>query len=363
MVQEEKKPRFTWQQKRMALWRQLRPHRTLLWGLSVLGALSAVANGVIPYIMGKFFDSLVIPYEVVLQGVNVYAWAALLTSWMLAQFFANGLDWFIDRNRRTLTTSLEAGIQARAFTHLLTLPVAYHKHHRTGEITDLVSKAGWMLGSLAGNVISLAPRFLTIVIGIAISFTIKSFLAWLLLGGVVLYLVVLVRVLPKTARYQEEGFRIWNRAYGDGADAYANVQTVKQAGAEQYEEKRIMIGFFERAVPIWNRMEQAWNNLNFSQRVIVALTQGVILLISVFLVGEGSMTVGDLIAFNAYAGMILGPFVSLGHEWQTIQNGLTAVARSETIFGAESEVYVPAGGGGFSRIPGPREFQNRQFCF
>lgn len=363
-IEKQEKVKFTWQQKKTALLRQLRPYTKLIFSLSVLGVLSAIANGVVPYITGSFFDALISPNVVLIGRIGSFpAWLVILAAWALVQTLANSISWFIDRKSRRLTTELEAGIQARSFAHLLTLPVSFHKHHRAGEITDVVSKAGWMLGSLTSNVINLAPQFLTIVVGVAISFAIHPALAWVLLAGVFLYVFILLLILPSTARYQEEGFKVWNRAYGDGADAYANVQTVKQAGAELYEEKRILVGFYEKAVPLWYRMERAWSNLNFSQRITVTLTQGAILLYSVFLVGNGSITIGELIAFNAYAGMIMGPFVSLGHQWQTIQNGLVAVARSEVIFASASEEYEPANAIQLTDIRGDVEFKNVQFSY
>ncbi|MDO8623756.1 MAG: ABC transporter ATP-binding protein [bacterium] len=361
---EEKKPKFTWQQKRIALWRQLAPYRTLLISLSVAEIIAALANGVVPYITGKFFDTLVTPYAISLPEFGSYpAWLVLLVLWAVIQLIANGISWAIDRSTRQLTTKLEAGVQANAFAHLLTLPVSFHKKQRTGEITDNVSKAGWMLGSLVNTILSLAPQFLTVVVGVAISFAIRPSLAFVLLSGVLVYIAFLFRVLPTTSRYQEEGFKIWNRAYGDAQDAYTNVQTVKQAGAEEYERKRIIGGFFEQAVPLWYRMERAWSNLNFSQRIIVTLTQGAIFLYSVYLIGEGAITIGDLIAFNAYAGMIMGPFVSLGHQWQTVQNGLVALARAELIFGTASETYEPVGSVRLPDLKGAVVFRDVHFAY
>ena len=363
-TETKEKPKFTWEQKKKALLRQLRPHRGILTTLTVLGIISAVANGVVPYITGKFLDTLITPttFPVPLLG-TIPAWTVLLTLWAVIQIFANGISWFIDRKSRRLTTELEAGIQSRAFITLLTLPIAFHKHNRAGEITDTVSKVGWMLSGLTDTIISLVPQFLTVAIGIGISFALRPSLAFVLLGGVAVYLLVLLRVLPSTAHYQEEGLRVWNRAYGDAADAYANVQTVKQAGAELYEEKRISSGFYEKAVPLWYRMERAWGNLNFSQRIIITLTQGAIFIFSVFLISEGKLTIGELIAFNAYAGMIIGPFVSLGRQWQTVQNGFIAVARIELIFGAEPEAYEPENAVSLPEVRGDVSFENVYFSY
>ncbi len=363
-TETKERPRFTWTEKRKALWRQLRPYRGLLIFLGATEIIAALANGVVPYITGKFFDTLISPYSITLSNLGSYpAWLVLLTLWALIQLIANSISWAIDRSTRQLTTKLEAGLQAAAFAHLLTLPISFHKKQRVGEITDNVSKAGWMLGSLVNTVLSVAPQFLTVVVGVAISFAIRPSLAFVLLGGVLVYIAFLIRVLPATSRYQEEGFRIWNRAYGDAQDTYTNVQTVKQAGAEEYERTRIYSGFFDRAVPLWYRMERAWSNLNFSQRIIVTLTQGVIFLYSVYLIGQGTITIGDLIAFNAYAGMIMGPFVSLGHQWQTVQNGLVALARAEVIFGTSSEAYEPPAAMRLPHLTGKVTFEDVHFSY
>jgi len=358
------RPKFTWAEKKAALARQLRPYRSLLVTLGIVEVFAAVANGVVPYLTGKFFDALITPHAIALPGFGAYpAWAVLLGAWILIQLLANLTSFASDRYERHLTTEVEAGVQARAFVHLLTLPVSFHKKHRTGEIVDNLSRAGWMLGSMISTILSIAPQFLTIVIGVGISFAIYPRLALVLLAGIAVYLVVLLRVLPQTSHFQEEGFRIWNRAFGDAQDAYANVSTVKHAGAEAYEGKRIMSAFYEKAVPLWYRMERAWSNLNFSQRIIVTATQGAILLYSVFLIAGHQITIGDLIAFNAYAAMIIGPFVSLGRQWQTVQNGLTAVARVELIFGTAPEAYEPPEAIALPDVKGNVSFEDVHFSY
>lgn len=361
---EEKRPKFTTKQKWTALRRQLFPYRRTIYFLSAAGFLSAIGNGVIPYITGKFLDTLITPENITVPALGtIPLWVVLLGAWTLIQLANSVLGWYTDLKNRRLETELEASVVSRGFSHLLTLPISFHKENRVGEITDNLSKTSWMLGRVVNTVTSLAPQFLTIAIGIVISFLINPLLAWVLLLGVAVYIVVLVRILPTTAKYQEEGFKMWSKTYGDASDAYANFQTVKQAGAEEFERTRIMAGFRDNAVPLWYRIEMAWGNLNFSQRIIVTLTQFTVFLLSVFLIADGKITIGELIAFNAYGGMILGPFVSLGGQWQTIQNGLTAVTRSELIFAAESEPYALEHAQSLKDVEGGIRFENVHFSY
>jgi len=343
MVERETEQKtYSWEEKRAAVMRQLWPYRATIVALSLFGIITALGNSVVPYVTGRFLDALITPQTFFLSAIGrVPLWEALLAAWFALQVLTNSLGWVSDRIGRKFNTEIQAGLQARAFSHLLTLPLQFHKTHRSGEISDIVNRAGFMLESMTNTILSLAPQFLTIIIGVVISFAIQPRLALVLLAGLVLYLLVLLRVLPSMAEKQEEGNKAWNRAYGDAYEAYANIQTVKQSGAERYEFERIQNSYYRTAIPLWFRIERVWSNISISQRLVVTLTQGAIFLYSVYLIQGGQLTIGELIAFNSYAGMIIGPFVSLGSQWQTIQNGLIAVARAELVFGAAPESYGP----------------------
>ena len=138
---------------------------------------------------------------------------------------------------------------------------------------------------------------------------------------------------------------------------------MKQAGAEAYERSHIFESFFKKAIPLWYRAESVWNTLTAAQRVVITITQGVILFYSAFLVLQGVITVGDLIAFNAYAGMIVGPFVSLGRQWQNVQNGLITLARGEQVFATESEAYEPKDAEPLGELHGDVGFKNVHFKY
>ncbi|MDB5244695.1 MAG: hypothetical protein JWN18_565 [Parcubacteria group bacterium] len=361
---DSKKATFTWREKRGALARHLAPHKNTILILSLGEILMAVGNGLIPYITGKFFDSLVTPHTVALHVLGVIpAWQVILATWAIFQILILGINTVFDRKERLLRTQLEAQVPISAFAHLLTLPVSFHKKQRVGEITENVNRSGWMLSAIMNATLSTAPQFLTIIIGLIVTLTIYPALSLVLLSGIGVYALVLLRIIPKTTYYQEEGMGAWNRLMGDAQDAYANFVTVKHAGAEFYENNKIATEFKERTLPLWLRMENVWSNLNQIQRIVVATTQAAILFFSVFLVSDGKITIGDLIAFNTYAGMIIGPFVRIGGQWQTIQNGLIALARADKIFKTPSEVYEPSGSSRFTDLEGNVTFDKVHFTY
>src|SRR3989344_1323105 len=355
---------FTWRQKRDALVRQVRPYRRTVILLSILGIFSAIANGTVPLLIGRFLDGLLAGTLVALPAFGtVPFWSAMLGLWVFAQLVAISMDWLIARQSAWMTTELQAGYQARAFAHALTLPISFHKHHRAGEITETINRASWMLESMAGTLLTFAPALLSIVIGISIAFWLKPLLAIVLLAGLALYLLLLVRMLRPIAKVQEQASREWSEAFGDAYDAYTNITTVKHAAAERYECERIHRRYYEGAIPLWFKLETIWSSITYSQRAVILATQIIIFFISVYLIHAGQLSIGELVAFNSYAGMIFGPFVQLGRQWQQIQNGLINIARGELIFGTASEPYERPGAPDMRNMRGKVRFEDVHFTY
>jgi len=108
------------------IWRHLRVFKKEVILISVLGVVSSIANGFVPYISGKFFDSLIdLSDGVKAEGFPV--WATLLIVWAAIQLIANNVDWIIDRLSRYSSVKIHLGVQSSGFIHLLKLPVEFHK--------------------------------------------------------------------------------------------------------------------------------------------------------------------------------------------------------------------------------------------
>lgn len=106
-----------------------------------------------------------------------------------------------------------------------------------------------------------------------------------------------------------------------------------------------------------------WQQLTLYQRLIVTGMQFGIFLYSIFLIRRGIITPGELVAFNAYAAMVVGPFVILGRNWDLVQNGFIALQRSERILGAAPERYEPVVFATSFEIRGGVEFRDISFRY
>jgi len=61
--------------------------------------------------------------------------------------------------------------------------------------------------------------------------------------------------------------------------------------------------------------------------------------------------------------MVFGPFVQLGYNWQTIQNGIIAIERAEKLMDTKPEDYAPKGAVALKGIRGDIEFRKVYFAY
>jgi ABC-type multidrug transport system fused ATPase/permease subunit len=174
---------------------------------------------------------------------------------------------------------------------------------------------------------------------------------------------LLVRAAPRLSSFSRKMQSAYSTAYGDAHDTVMNVSAVKQATAEEYERRKLIRSFYRRAARLWIACIRIGATMTLGQRVLVACAQTLLFAVSVYFIRAGSMTIGELIAFNGYAAMLFGPFVILGKNWDSIQNGLIAIERSEKILSHAEETYSPDNTVIIPDMRGEIEFQRVGFRY
>ncbi len=323
------------------LLRYLGQYKKNIFILSIMGILSAIGNGVIPYVAGKFFDAIIDPSFILVFGYTVSLYLFLLIVWSLVQLVTYTLDWKINITSEYLSNTIWLDYLSNGFGFLLNLPMSFHKKNKIGEIGNKINTAAGALETIAGRiVIDLAPQILSIVIALGIAIYLKPILAIVLIAGLVTYVFVLISKVKPLAGIQKDYWEQISFLWGDAFDVIGNTLAIKQATAERYEQKRIQ-DKSKLAVPLWMKMTKVWGTLNLYQRFTILITQIIIFVLSIVYIQKGIMTIGELLAFNAYASMVFGPFITIARNWQTIQNGIINIQETEKILDTEQEHYEP----------------------
>ncbi len=342
--------------------RQLKGHKSVIVLLVVLSVVDAAAQAFVPLVAGKIFDAIIA------LATNQFALLTpvfvLIGVWLALQMSSNIINWQVSFNNQKIGAILEAEYIAKGFGKIFEMPLSFHVSRKQGDVSDRITRAAGWLDNLVTNVaITLLPNFLSIFIALIVTLFINIKLTLLLCFAIAIYIAILWRSLPRIAGLQQRMHRAYNRAYGDAYDAMGNIREIKHAATETLEQKKVQNAFVNRAARFWYELSSIFQRLTFSQRILVTLTQLSIFAASVFLVRNGTITPGGLVAFNGYAAMIFGPFVVLGNNWQTIQNGMVAIVRAEKLLNFPTENYEPKNAVVPKKLRGEVAFENVYFSY
>lgn len=339
-------------------------HRQKIIQLSVLAVLLSLANGLTPLLTGKLFDSIIKPVTINLLDFGINKVWLFLIFWLGLLLISNIFEQVRSFRSDTLGRQLYTEYLLKMYNHLLELPLMFHKRRKMSVVGMAATRSAQSLEIISRSVIvDLAPQFLSIIVAMVVTFFINVWLGLIMLAGVATYCIMLVNSIGPSVIFQRQSRNAWVKAWQISDDSISNVYSVKQMAAENHEQNRNRKLFMNGALGNQLRLMRLMNDLTVKQKVIVIMTQAIVFFVAVLFIQQGQMTIGELITLNAYSGMLFGPFIILGNQWRTIQNGLISLEDSEEILQTSPEKYVPENLVRLDKFAGQIEFKNVSFYY
>ncbi|HMO60131.1 MAG TPA: ABC transporter ATP-binding protein [Roseiflexaceae bacterium] len=291
----------------------------------LLGCLCAVlataATAMIPQILGRAVDDLD-TRGIVANDLLIYGGLLLLAAL---------IDGFLRYGQRMLVGGasylVETDMRESLFRRLLTLDQGFYGEMHTGDlmarVTNDLSAVRTFLGP---GINSLVGAVLLIIAAAALMLMTNVFLALLvllLLPAVALLFIVIggrMRAIFRTV--QDQFGEISTRAQ----ENFSGIRTIKAYAQEQAEIKAFLAA---------NQRYQATNVryvlLSGLLWPLISIVLGMIgafvLLVGGRFVAEGTMTVGDLVLFNAYLALLGWPMIALGWTVDLYQQAAASMVR------------------------------------
>lgn len=246
----------------------------------------------------------------------------------------------------------------KLFSHIQRLPLIWHVQHRTGDIIQrCTSDADTISNFITGQLINLIKMFIVMILSIVFMFMMNVKLALIsaafippIIGG---SLFVHTRARKRFKKCDEEEGVLSTIAQ----ENFTGVRVVRAFGKEKYERDK-----FEKQnvyyTDLWTKVGKfltalwSYNNFAFMAQSMVILSVG-----SVYCV-NGSLTVGDLVAFISYNTMLMGPVRQLGRIISNLSKAGVSLDRIGEILNAEEEVYGEA-----YPVSGDIEFKDVGFSY
>ena len=284
-----------------------------------------LANVALPLVMKEIVDALDVSQNTA-AAIALPLGALLLYGGL--RFATVALGELRDLVFGRVTERAMHGVALDVFWHLHSLDLDFHLARRTGGLSrDIERGVGGIRFLLRFMLFNIVPTLLEIglIAGILLINYSWSFAA-IIVVSVGLYIVFSVVVTEWRTSHVRTQNRLSSRANTRAIDSLLNYETVKYFGNERFEADE-----YDRNLDDWeaamgrNRLSLA--SLNAGQAIIVAGAVTLMMILAAQQVVDGHMTLGDLVAVNAYMIQLFVPLNFLGFVYREIKQALADMGR------------------------------------
>ena len=307
----------------------LAPYRKILLHLFLATFVIQVLGVAPPLIIQNILDGVIVHQNVsllhlLILGLVITNLFSQLTA-MIRAYLSN----FMVRN-------MDFSMMSQFFRHTLSLPFSFFAKRKTGDIFARFQENQTIRAFLTESTVTTALNLLMVFIYFAIMFFYNAKMTFVLIAFVIPIMGLTLIATPRIKRFARETFTASTDAKSFLMEALSGVETVKGMGIERpvrlrWERK------YAKALEVQYRA-QAFNiRIGFVSQLLNAATTIAILWVGANLVLAREMTIGQLIAFNAFMGSVLTPLMGLVGLWSMLNDAGVAMERLGDVLDIEPE--------------------------
>jgi ATP-binding cassette subfamily B multidrug efflux pump len=307
--------------------------------------------------------SLVVPkviQGVIDQGLKTGAAAFLVRSALILLGIGIGTA-ILNLGQRYLTEWIGAHVgydlRNAMYDRIQYLPFTFHDHSTTGQLINRCIEDVRAVQNFAGSSIIEIAQLGLLSVGV---------IAALVASNPLLAVIALLPLIPMVMMTTDFGQRITHLFYdidntlGDLSaqlqENVSGVQVVRAFAREPHEIERfdqINRSYFKARIKVIGE----WSKVMPTTNLLITMGTILILLVGGPMVLQGRMTVGELVAFNAYLLMLSGPVQQLAWLVNALGESEAGAQRVLEILDHEPEIQSPAGAAACGTLGGCVEFR------
>ncbi len=317
------------------LYRYLRPYAGLVALALGLAAVNQIFSLLDPWIFRHIIDEYVnAPGDIkqkmgaagFMKGAGLLILAAMGVA-MVSRIAKNFQDYFVN----VVTQRLGAQMYADGLRHSLELPYSVFEDQRSGETLGKLQKVRTDVEKLINMGVNL---LFTSLVGILFVVIYAISVYWLIAPIYFLtipVLGVLSSVLSKRIKkVQQTIVKETTALAGSTTESLRNIELVKSLGLAQQETERLN-GVTQKILALELKKVRYIRSLAFVQGTCVNLLRNAILLLMLYLVFSGKITVGEFFSLFIYSFFIFGPLQELGNIINVYRETEVSLANFRTI--------------------------------
>jgi subfamily B ATP-binding cassette protein HlyB/CyaB len=255
------------------------------------------------------------------------------------------------------TNRIDVELGARLFHHLLALPMSYFQARRVGDSVARVRELENIRNFITSSALTLLIDLFFTSVFLAVMFAYSPLLSFIVLGSLPFYIAISAAVTPLFRSRLQEKFQRGAENQAFLVESVTGIETLKAMAVEPQMQRRWeeqLAGYVSASFRVQSLGNIASQLVQFISKIVTAS----ILYFGARLVIDGTLSVGELVAFNILAGRVSAPVLRLAQVWQDFHQARLSIARLGDILNTTPEptyaarAALPAIGGdiGFERV-------------
>jgi len=260
------------------------------------------------------------------------------------------------------TNRIDVELGARLFHHLLALPMSYFQARRVGDSVARVRELENIRNFITSSALTLVVDLLFTSVFLAVMFAYSPLLSFIVLASFPFYIVISAAVTPLFRRRLDEKFRRGAENQAFLVESVTGIETLKAMAVEPQMQRRWeeqLAGYVSASFRVTSLGNVASQLVQFISKVATAG----ILYFGARLVIGGTLSVGELVAFNILAGRVSAPVLRLAQVWQDFHQARLSIARLGDILNATPEPTYAAARAPSPAITGNITFEHVSFRY
>jgi ATP-binding cassette, subfamily B, multidrug efflux pump len=234
---------------------------------------------------------------------------------------------------------IEKQLRSRLMKQFLRMTPTFYEKNRTGDLMARATNDLKAVSTTAGfGILTLVDSSLYML---TILVTMGILVSWKLTFVALLPLPILAIIMQILGKRIHERYMKAQDAFGDMNDsvleAVSGVRVIRAYVQERASEKQ----FDEMTEDVYAKnmeVEKIDALFNPITKILTGVSYMIGLGYGAFLVSDGQMTLGDLVAFNVYLGMIIWPMFAIGELINVMQRGNASLDRVQETLDYDEDV-------------------------
>jgi ATP-binding cassette subfamily B multidrug efflux pump len=221
----------------------------------------------------------------------------------------------------------EADLRDRVFAHLQKLPLNYFQHTKTGDLMSRMTNDIQAVRELMGfGSLAIVDAMVVIIFSVTLMITIDPWLTfWSMLA---------MPLIPVVVRFFGRHIFHWSRNTQEQLSvlsAYVQENLAGMRVVQAYAQEQNQINRFSaisagyRHNTMW--LATLWGVFWPLMQVLAGIAASLVLWLGGRQVMQGTMTLGEFVAFNGYLAMLTWPLMAVGYVVNQYQRGTAALSR------------------------------------